>query len=179
MPGRRGTRSSLVAQALAAAAVVVLVAGSIYTVIGKATLARERGAELAAVTKDLYGYRQFYSSWKEAPDRGYYYRRYYFKRNQDDREYASHYVIFDPNRPNFLYYFNPKTQAFWGRYPLKREGAPRYSVLPKDKRKPRLDALRTELGLPEGSLLPFSATERLGVDQVWDTLLEALWPASP
>ncbi|MFZ5469539.1 MAG: ribosome biogenesis GTP-binding protein YihA/YsxC [Myxococcota bacterium] len=46
--------------------------------------------------------------------------------------------------------------------------------LPKAKRKPRLQALAARLELPLASVLPFSATERLGVDEVWETLLPAL-----
>src|SRR5262249_52115542 len=157
--GPRHPRRTLIAQCIAGAALLALVAGSIFTILSKATLARERAVELANVTADLYGYRQFYSSWREAPDRGYYYRHYYFKPDRDDAEYTSHYVIFDPNRPNYLYYFNPQTQTYWGRYALQQEGEPRYSLLPEGKRKPRLDQIPESAFPAPGPMPPVPGTE--------------------
>jgi GTP-binding protein len=46
--------------------------------------------------------------------------------------------------------------------------------LPKSKRKPRIQELTRALELPEGAVIPFSATERLGVDETWGVLLEAV-----
>lgn len=46
--------------------------------------------------------------------------------------------------------------------------------LPKAKRKPRLVALAEQLSLPREAVLPFSATEKLGQDEVWDALLGAV-----
>lgn len=46
--------------------------------------------------------------------------------------------------------------------------------LPKAKRKPRIQELTRQLELPEGAVLPFSATEHLGVDETWGALLEAV-----
>jgi GTP-binding protein len=46
--------------------------------------------------------------------------------------------------------------------------------LPKARRKPRLRALAEELELPEEAVVPFSATDRIGVEEVWDTLLDVL-----
>jgi GTP-binding protein len=46
--------------------------------------------------------------------------------------------------------------------------------LPKAKRKPRIQELTAQLELPEGAVLPFSATEGLGVDETWGALLEAI-----
>jgi GTP-binding protein len=43
--------------------------------------------------------------------------------------------------------------------------------LPKARRKPRLQALAQELSLPLEAILPFSATEKIGVEEVWDALL--------
>jgi GTP-binding protein len=44
--------------------------------------------------------------------------------------------------------------------------------LPKAKRKPRLKVLAEELGLPLEAVLPFSSTDKLGVEEVWDALLD-------
>jgi GTP-binding protein len=46
--------------------------------------------------------------------------------------------------------------------------------LPKARRKPRLQALADELSLPREAVLAFSATEKLGFDEVWDALLNTL-----
>jgi GTP-binding protein len=46
--------------------------------------------------------------------------------------------------------------------------------LPKAKRKPRIQELTLALELPEGAVLPFSATEGLGVSETWGALLEVV-----
>ena len=46
--------------------------------------------------------------------------------------------------------------------------------LAKAKRKPRLAALAEQLSLPREAVLPFSAVEKLGQDEVWDALLGAV-----
>ncbi len=43
--------------------------------------------------------------------------------------------------------------------------------LPKARRKPRLQALAQELSVPREVVLPFSSTDKIGVDEVWDALL--------
>jgi GTP-binding protein len=46
--------------------------------------------------------------------------------------------------------------------------------LPKARRKPRLNDLSEQLSLPREAILPFSATEKLGLDEVWGSLLSAV-----
>ena len=46
--------------------------------------------------------------------------------------------------------------------------------LPKAKRKPRVQELTRQLELPEGAVLPFSATEPIGVEETWRALLDAI-----
>jgi GTP-binding protein len=43
--------------------------------------------------------------------------------------------------------------------------------LPKARRKPRMQALAQQLALPIEAVLPFSATEKIGVEEVWEALL--------
>jgi GTP-binding protein len=45
--------------------------------------------------------------------------------------------------------------------------------LPKARRKPQLSAIATRLELPPEAVVPFSATEKLGVEEVWELLLDA------
>lgn len=46
--------------------------------------------------------------------------------------------------------------------------------LPKAKRKPAVKALAARLEVPEEVVIPFSATDRIGIDEVWEALLGAL-----
>ncbi|MFY0578646.1 ribosome biogenesis GTP-binding protein YihA/YsxC [Cystobacter fuscus] len=46
--------------------------------------------------------------------------------------------------------------------------------LPKARRKPRLTALAEQLSLPREAVLPFSATDKLGLDEVWGALLDSV-----
>ncbi len=46
--------------------------------------------------------------------------------------------------------------------------------LAKARRKPQLQAIARQLELPEAGVLPFSATEKTGIAEVWDTLLRAI-----
>ncbi len=45
--------------------------------------------------------------------------------------------------------------------------------LPKAKRKPRVESIARELELPLSAVHGFSATERIGVQEVWSALLDA------
>ena len=47
--------------------------------------------------------------------------------------------------------------------------------LPKARRKPRLKDIAAQLELPEEAVILFSATEKTGVQEVWDNLLDALF----
>ncbi|ATB40972.1 YihA family ribosome biogenesis GTP-binding protein [Cystobacter fuscus] len=46
--------------------------------------------------------------------------------------------------------------------------------LPKARRKPRLTALAEQLSLPREAVLAFSATDKLGLDEVWGALLDSV-----
>ena len=46
--------------------------------------------------------------------------------------------------------------------------------LPKARRKPRLNDLSEQLSLPREAILAFSATDKLGLDEVWEALLSAV-----
>jgi len=46
--------------------------------------------------------------------------------------------------------------------------------LPKARRKPRLNDLAEQLSLPREAILAFSATDKLGLDEVWEALLSAV-----
>lgn len=50
--------------------------------------------------------------------------------------------------------------------------------LPKAKRKPRLHQLAEQLSLPREAVLGFSAVDKLGVEEVWGTLLDTFGKAT-
>jgi len=50
--------------------------------------------------------------------------------------------------------------------------------LSKSRRHPRLLEIAGQLGVPGGAVLPFSAHEGIGLEAVWDSLLDVLFPSS-
>ena len=46
--------------------------------------------------------------------------------------------------------------------------------VPKAKRIPQLRRIAQTLDLPEAAVVPFSSTEKIGIDEVWDNLLNVL-----
>jgi hypothetical protein len=71
------------------------------------------------------GFHQSYSAWHKSPY--HYYYRYYYSAPQ-----TYDYVILYPAQPRYLYYYNPVSKIYWGRYDLKAKG---YSLLAEVDRK--------------------------------------------
>ena len=94
--------------------------------------------------------RQRYSSWSYYPSRTYYYRHYYYKPTVTYPTYKHHYCIYYPTRPSYVYYYNPGTQVYWGRYDLKEGG---YSLLKEEDRKGDLDQI-PESAFPKPGEMP-------------------------
>lgn len=59
------------------------------------------------------------------------------------------------------------------RAPQVLVAATKIDRLNKARRKPRLVELANELELPLAAVIPFSSTERIGVDEVWNILVDA------
>ena len=95
-------------------------------------------------------YRQRYSSWSYYPTRQYYYRSYYYKPYADYEGYNYHYCIHDPTRPTYVYYYNPHSSQYWGRYDLEAKG---YSMLAEKDRKANLDEIPEE-AFPKPGKMP-------------------------
>src|SRR5262245_15185647 len=57
--------------------------------------------------------RQYYSGWTKHPDRSYYHRSYYFQLSATSTEYGHHYVIYYPNRPKYLYFYDPAKKQYY------------------------------------------------------------------
>jgi tetratricopeptide (TPR) repeat protein len=99
--------------------------------------------EPAPVARTGAGYRHFYSSWHPTQYH-YYYRSYYYKPNAYD------YVIYYPQYPRYLYYYNPVSKVYWGRFDIKTRG---YSLLAEADRKGALKDI-PEKAFPEPGELP-------------------------
>jgi hypothetical protein len=149
-PGQRraakasqGRRRRVLPWAVAAACLVVGV--------GVAAIGWQRTPAALAVAAA----RQHYSRWVADAGGRFWYRFYYFRASPADAEYRHHYVIFDPQRPDFLYYFNPERQLFWGRMPVGSGGRaePRYSVLAEKDRRAAIDEI-PESAFPEPGPMP-------------------------
>ncbi len=67
------------------------------------------------------GARQSYSAWHYNPQKNYYYRSYEYKVNPTDTQYQHQYCIYykDDSKVNnkWVYFYNPQTEQYWGRYP--------------------------------------------------------------
>jgi len=100
-----------------------------------------------------YAARQYYSGWRKYPERPYYYRVYYYKPSVSYAGYKHHYVIYDPQRPRFVYYYNPYKKVYWGRCPTNCEGRPEYSMLKEEDRKATLEEI-PEKAFPKPAALP-------------------------
>jgi hypothetical protein len=84
-------------------------------------------------------YRQYYTSWSYHTTTRYYYRTYYYYPTPTATTYSYHYAICYPSQPRYVYYYNPVTRVYWGRFEFGEDGKPKgYSLLAPKDRKERL-----------------------------------------
>ena len=84
--------------------------------------------------------RTFYTKWTKQTQGNYYYRTYYY-RPSEDSGYRHHYVIYFPQAPYYVYYYDPYRKQYWGRAPAEQGDDPVFSELPAEERGGRLDAI--------------------------------------
>jgi hypothetical protein len=98
--------------------------------------------------------RQYYdTTWTYSPSYGYYYVNYYYLTTVTQTTYNYHYCIYYTSHPSYIYYYNPTTQVYWGRYKIGSKGDERYSLLdPKDRKKDLKDI--PESAFPEPGKMP-------------------------
>jgi hypothetical protein len=113
---------------------------------------------LAAIPAGAYGasysYRQYYdTTWTYSPSYGYYYTTYYFQPAVTVTTYEYHYCIYYPSQPRYIYYYNPVTQVYWGRYEIGSKGDARYSLLANKDRKKDLKQI-PESAFPKPGKMP-------------------------
>ncbi len=67
------------------------------------------------------GARQSYGAWQYNKDKNYYYREYKYKEKPTDTNYQHQYCVYykDDSKVNnkWVYFYNPKTEKYWARYP--------------------------------------------------------------
>jgi hypothetical protein len=98
--------------------------------------------------------RQYYdTTYTYSQTNNYYYTSYYYQTTVTQTTYDYHYCIYYPSQPSYVYYYNPTTQAYWGRYKLGSKGDERYSMLaPKDRKKDLKEI--PESAFPEPAAMP-------------------------
>jgi hypothetical protein len=80
--------------------------------------------------------RQYYdTTWSYNQNYSYYYTTYYYQTTVTQTTYDYHYCIYYPERPTYIYYYNPTTNVYWGRYKVGSKGDERYSMLEEKDRK--------------------------------------------
>src|SRR5262245_5879752 len=101
-------------------------------------------AGLFSLTGDAQaGYtRQYYTSWSYYSTTRYYYRTYYYYPTTYATTYSYHYTIYYPSQPRYVYYYNPVSHQYWGRFEFDEAGKPKgYSSLAEKDRKEKLAAI--------------------------------------
>lgn len=115
------------------------------------------GTTMVAVTAStdagFYGYRQYYSSWSYHPSHNYYYTRYYYKPYPTYNTYSYHYCIHYQSQPRYVYYYNPHSQQYWGRFDCEGKPGEQYSLLKPEDRKGKLEDI-PESAFPKPGAMP-------------------------
>lgn len=101
-----------------------------------------------------FGLRQYYdNSYSYSSSYNYYYTRYYYKPTVSYATYDYHYCVYYPSYPQYVYYYNPSSQVYWGRYELGSKGDKRYSLLAEKDRKKELKDI-PEKAFPAPAAMP-------------------------
>lgn len=100
------------------------------------------------------GLRQYYdTSWSYSQGNSYYYTSYYYLPAVSYTTYSYHYCIYYPSQPRYIYYYNPSSQVYWGRYEIGSKGDKRYSLLENKDRKKDLKDI-PETAFPDPARMP-------------------------
>jgi hypothetical protein len=125
--------------------------------LGRIVLMLVAGAALLASTGEAQAgryYRQYYSSWSYYTTTRYYYRTYYYYPTPAATTYSYHYCIYYPSQPRYVYYYNPVSRQYWGRFEFGADGKPKgYSLLAAKDRKEKLTDI-PESAFPAPAAMP-------------------------
>jgi hypothetical protein len=98
--------------------------------------------------------RQYYdTTWAYSSSYSYYYTTYYYQPTVIQSTYSYHYCIYYPSQPQYIYYYNPVSQVYWGRYEIGSKGDKRYSMLAEKDRKKDLKDI-PESAFPKPAKMP-------------------------
>ncbi|MCA9051855.1 MAG: hypothetical protein KDA89_24120 [Planctomycetaceae bacterium] len=111
------------------------------------------GLTTSSESKAFYGYRQYYSSWSYRPSYNYYYTRYYYKPTPTYSTYSYHYCVYRPSQPRYVYYYNPHSRHYWGRFDCEGTPGAQYSLLKPEDRKEKLEEI-PESSFPKPGPMP-------------------------
>jgi hypothetical protein len=152
---RWATRAAVAASLVIAVGAAVFLAGQNARLEGVVNQLREAARSTLPVVPATQAalYRQYYSPWALAPQFGYQYSVYRFQPDPGG-PYQEQYVIRDPRRPRYAYYYNPQQRVFWGRYDMDGGDNARYSVLPEKDRKATLEQVPEQAFPPPGPMPP-------------------------
>ena len=108
------------------------------------------GATFLVAAQAQAGGRSYYYGWKYYPQRSYHYTYYYYKPTPTYASYNYHTCVHYPSQPNYVYYYNPYSQQYWGRYDLEQKG---YSLLAPEDCKGKLSDI-PETAFPKPAAMP-------------------------
>jgi hypothetical protein len=114
------------------------------------------------VQANWLAYRQYYSGWSYYPSRTYYYSYYYYKPYESYANYNYHYCIYYPSQPRYVYYYNPYTRHYWGRFDTQGKNGEQYSLLAEKDRKEQLKEI-PESAFPKPAAMPAIPESKDGV----------------
>jgi hypothetical protein len=95
-------------------------------------------------------YRQYYTTWSYNTDANYYYRTYYYYTYADAPTYSYHYCVHYPATPRYVYYYNPVSRRYWGRFDTEAKG---YSRLEEKDQKENIKDI-PESAFPKPGEMP-------------------------
>src|SRR5262245_47313851 len=96
----------------------------------------------------------YYTSWSYYSTTRYYYRTYYYSPTTYATTYSYHYTIYYPSQPRYVYYYNPVSHQYWGRFEFDEAGKPKgYSLLAEKDRKEKLADI-PESAFPKPAAMP-------------------------
>ena len=107
-------------------------------------------AVASSVQGALLARRHYYGGWTYYPSRTYYYTNYYYYPTTTSTNYRYHYCVHYPTQPRYVYYYNPYSSVYWGRYDCEEKG---YSLLAEKDRKADLKEI-PEKAFPKPGEMP-------------------------
>ncbi|TWT61239.1 hypothetical protein [Rubinisphaera italica] len=111
------------------------------------------GIAVEQEARAFQGYRQYYGGWSYKPQQRYHVRSYYYKPTPSYVGYRYHYCVHYPKRPRYVYYYNPYSRTYWGRFDLEGKDGAHYSLLKNEDRKENLEEI-PESAFPAASKMP-------------------------